>query len=53
MVIVGNPLSPTPPREEMEEQLLTLGFGLNYIDALSDREMFERIITEGCKQLEK
>lgn len=48
-VKVGNPLSKLPPRSEMEEELMNLGFGLNYIDALSDRQMFERIIIEGCK----
>ena len=40
-------------REDLEYSALELGFGEGFIEELSNQELFNKIISEGCRQLEK
>lgn len=40
-------------REDLEYSARELGFGEGFIEELSDQELFSKIISEGCRQLEK
>ena len=40
-------------REDLECAALELGFGESFIEELSNQELFNKIISEGCRQAEK
>ena len=37
-------------REDLEYSAMELGFSLQFIKELSDQELFNKIISEGCRQ---
>ncbi len=40
-------------REDLEYSAQELGFGEGFIEELSNQELFNKIISEGCRQAEK
>jgi hypothetical protein len=40
-------------REDLEYSARQVGFREGFIEALSDQELFERVIAESCRQMEK
>lgn len=51
-VIVGTP-QPKYSRKGLEYSARELGFSDNFIEELSDSELLDRVLKEGCRQNEQ